>query len=57
MRDVYAPSVRIIAGAFQEATNCTDQVADDFARAVLARLAKHDLVITVMAIEAMVIEP
>lgn len=51
VRDCYAPSVKIIAGAVQEATGCSDENADDFARSVLARLCAHDKPITVKLLE------
>ena len=49
VRDVWTPSITIIAGAFQEATGCTEDDADHFANAVLARLVDHDPPITVRA--------
>jgi hypothetical protein len=42
VRDAWQPSIKIIAGAFQEATSCDSVVAEGFANAVLARLCLHD---------------
>ena len=51
VRDVYFPSITIIAGAFKEVTGCPYENADDFARAVLARLCAHVPPITVKVLD------
>lgn len=51
VRDVYEPAVKVISGAFQEATGACQDDGRHFATAVLARLMRQDPPITVTAFE------
>ena len=57
VKDVYAPAVDVIAGAFQEAAGATPENARHFATAVLARLMHQDPTITVSAFRESFLEP